>query len=71
LKEDVEKFGAENFERVILSLHTSKADLNYEETAILFRYRVLEREDYYNDNILGRYFRMSSKLFEGRMYANT
>lgn len=71
VKEDVLALGAENFERIILSLHTSKADLNYEETAVLFRFRVLEQSDYYNDNILGRYFRMSSNLFEGRLYANT
>jgi hypothetical protein len=63
LKEDVEKFGRENFSRTILSLHKTKGKTNYEETRQLFVKGVLTEalEDgtpaFYNSNILSRYFR--------------
>lgn len=63
LKEDVKKYGKENFQRVILSLHTSKGQCNYEETRQLFINNVLTESltegvpAYYNSNILGRYMR--------------
>lgn len=63
LKEDIKKYGKENFDRKILSLHTSKGQCNYEETKQLFLNNVLiEALDdgcpaYYNSNILGRYMR--------------
>ena len=63
LKEDVKKYGKETFSRVILSLHTTKMDCNYEETRQLFLNNVLSESlddgtpAYYNSNILGRYMR--------------
>ena len=63
LKEDIKKYGKENFDRKILSLHTTKGQCNYEETKQLFLNNVLiEALDdgcpaYYNSNILGRYMR--------------
>jgi hypothetical protein len=63
LKEDVIKFGRENFSRTILSLHKTKGKTNFEETRQLFVKGVLTEalEDgtpaFYNVNILGRYFR--------------
>ena len=63
LKEDVEKYGRENFTRTILSLHKTKGKTNFEETRQLFAYNVLTEglDDgtprYYNSNILNRYFR--------------
>jgi len=63
LKEDVKKYNKENFNREIISLHTTKGQCNYEETKQLFLNNVLiEALDdgspaYYNSNILGRYMR--------------
>lgn len=63
LKEDVKKYGKENFSREILSLHKTKGKTNYEETRQLFANGVLTEElengipTFYNSNILGRYYR--------------
>jgi hypothetical protein len=63
LKEDVKKFGKENFRRKILSLHETKGKTNFEETRQLFINNVLSESldngnpKYYNSNILGRYYR--------------
>jgi hypothetical protein len=63
LKEDIKKYGKENFSRVILSLHATKGTCNYEETKQLFLNNVLSEAldngmpAYYNSNILGRYMR--------------
>lgn len=63
LKEDIEKFGRENFSRTILSLHKTKGKTNYEETRQLFKYDVLTESldngepAFYNSNVLSRYFR--------------
>jgi hypothetical protein len=63
LKEDIEKFGRENFSRTILSLHKTKGKTNYEETRQLFVNNVLTEglDDgtpaWYNSNVLSRYFR--------------
>lgn len=68
LKEDVDKLGKEFFKREILSLHSTKGKVNFEETRQLFLNNVLtESQDgtpkYYNSNILSRYFRKN--YFEG------
>ena len=63
LKEDIIKFGKQNFSRTILSLHKTKGKTNFEETRQLFFYNVLTEEldigvpAYYNSNILSRYYR--------------
>ena len=63
LKEDVDKYGKEFFNREIISLHKTKGKCNFEETRQLFLNNVLtEALDsgepaYYNSNILGRYMR--------------
>jgi hypothetical protein len=63
LKQDVEKFGKENFTRTIISLHKTKGKTNFEETRQLFGNNVLTESlddgtpRYYNSNILNRYFR--------------
>ena len=63
LKEDIDKFGRENFSRTILSLHKTKGKTNFEETRQLFNNNVLTESldigtpAYYNSNILNRYFR--------------
>jgi hypothetical protein len=63
LKEDIIKFGRENFSRTILSLHKTKGKTNFEETRRLFTNNVLTESldngvpSFYNSNILNRYFR--------------
>ena len=63
LKEDIKKYGRQNFKREILSLHTTLGKVNYEETRLLFVHGVLTESltdgtpAYYNSNILGRYYR--------------
>ena len=58
LTADRKSIGNECFKREIISLHTTKGWVNYEETRQLFLNNVLsEKENYYNSNILGRYMR--------------
>ena len=63
LKEDIDKFGRENFSRTILSLHKTKGKTNFGETSQLFKNDVLTESlddgepAFYNSNILNRYFR--------------
>jgi len=47
----------DEFQRKILALSPNKKILTYLECKYLFKYEVLENpEDYYNDNILGKFF---------------
>lgn len=47
-----------DFRREILTLARTKKLLTYEETKALFLYEVLQKPDeYFNDNILGKFFR--------------
>ena len=63
LKEDIKKYGKQNFKREILSLHTTLGKVNYEETRLLFVHGVLTESltdgtpAFYNSNVLGRYYR--------------
>ena len=57
LKEVVDKEPKENFERTIIKLAPNKKLLTYYETQYQFVYQVLEKpEEFYNDNILGKFF---------------
>ena len=63
LKEDLEKYGLESFDRSIISLHKTPGKTNFEETRQLFINNVLTESfddgtpAYYNGNILNRYFK--------------
>ena len=58
LNTDRKSLGNNCFKREIISLHTTKGWVNYEETRQLFLHNVLsENENYYNSNILGRYMK--------------
>jgi len=63
----IEKYGLHNFRRSILSLHTTKGDVNYTEVKEQFARNVLENPVYMNDNINGKYFKKPSHIIEGRM----
>jgi hypothetical protein len=45
------------FKREILEFAFSKVQLTYLETRYQFDRRVLERDDYYNSNILGKFYK--------------
>jgi len=68
LLEEVKEHGKNNFQRVILSLHTTKGDVNYEEVKQQFLNNVLEDTKYYNDNINGKWYRKAEHIVEGRSY---
>jgi hypothetical protein len=63
LKYDIEKYGLDSFTFEILSLHKTRAQVNYAETRELFIRDVLTEQlpcgayKYYNRNIMGRWFR--------------
>jgi len=61
LTNDINEHGKENFKREILSLHESRADVNYYEIKKQMELNVLECDDYYNDNIMNRYYRRKNK----------
>lgn len=54
VKRDVKNFGAQNFRREVIHLCTSKAELNYLELREQMDRRVLESDDYYNEQIYCR-----------------
>jgi hypothetical protein len=54
LSKDIETFGKENFTREILFYCKSKAECSYIEAREQFTRRVLESDDYYNNNIMCR-----------------
>lgn len=56
LKEDIEKFGKEQFTVEKLMECSSKKSLSYWEVYWMFKFDVL-KTDTYNENILGRFFR--------------
>jgi hypothetical protein len=62
LKRDVVELGAENFRREILDLCKSRGTANYLEARYQFESRVLESNDYYNDQIRVRVHRSHLKL---------
>jgi hypothetical protein len=43
--------------RTILKICFSKAELTYQETKFQFKHEVLERDEYLNGNILGRFYK--------------
>tara|TARA_Y100000356_G_C11006784_1_gene156243 strand:+ start:14 stop:439 length:426 start_codon:yes stop_codon:yes gene_type:complete len=57
IKEEIKNGNQADFERIILQLAYSKKELTYLENKALFSLAVLEREEYLNDNIEGRYFK--------------
>lgn len=67
LKNDIAKYGLDAFTFGILSLHKTRASLNYTELRELFIRDVLHRQlpngvyEYYNSNIGGKWYRGNTK----------
>lgn len=57
LKKEIEEQGVDKFRFTILSIHESRAAVNYEETKQLFINGVLENDGFYNEHILSRYYK--------------
>ena len=57
LKEQIKSSDKSQFKREIISLHSTKGRVNYEEVREQFANEVLERDDYINDNINGKWHR--------------
>lgn len=68
LKADLKEKGPTEFRRTIISLHGSLGDLHLGEVKELFKRDVLENHDFYNNNILGKYFRPQPKFVEARRF---
>lgn len=62
----IEKYGKVEFKRIILSLHTTRGDCNYEEVKQQFLHNVLEDDRFINENINGKWHRKASHILEGR-----
>lgn len=67
LRAEIKEHGKENYKRIILSLHTTKGDVNYEEVKQQFICNVLENDKYYNDNINGKWYRKADHIVKGRL----
>lgn len=67
LKDLVEEHGKENFRRVIISLHITEGDCNYEEVRQQFLHNVLEEDKYINENINGKWHRKPKHIVDGRV----
>ena len=57
LKAKIKESDKKLFRREIISLHSTKGRVNYEEVKEQFAHEVLERDDYINDNINGKWHR--------------
>ena len=57
LKAKIKESDKKLFRREIISLHSTKGRVNYEEVKEQFAHAVLERDDYINDNINGKWHR--------------
>lgn len=57
VKEEVKTLGEDKFQRNILKFCFSKKQMSYWEQYYQFEYNVLFREDSYNDNIAGKFYR--------------
>lgn len=71
IKALVKEFGQNRFIRQILSVHLTRGDVNYSEVREQFRRDVLEKDEYINANINGKWFRKPSHIIAGRRESNT
>lgn len=73
LLKDIEFFGKENFERIILYFCTNKTELNFLEEELQYKFKVLRNEDWYNSNIRSRFFknRILNKIVDIEEIYNT
>lgn len=68
LDAEIEKYGKYQFERLILSLHKTKGDVNISEVKEQFLRNVLENREYINANINGKWHRPPEHIIKARRY---
>ena len=66
IKALVKEFGQDRFNRQILSVHSTRGDVNYSEVREQFRRDVLEDDRYINANINGKWFRKPKHIMDAR-----
>jgi len=71
IKALVKEFGQNRFNRQILSVHSTRGDVNYSEVREQFRRDVLEKDEYINANINGKWFRKPQHIIAGRRIASS
>jgi hypothetical protein len=65
--DEVKANGTEGFQRIILSLHKTKGEMNYTEIKEQFNRGVLESDEFRNININGKYFKnLVRKWYENK-----
>lgn len=69
LKEQIKKSDKNLYKREIISLHTTKGDVNIAEVRFQFVLNVLEDESFLNDNINGKWRRQPKHIIEARRVA--
>ena len=57
LEKDMKRIGKDKFIYEVLDYASNQRDLTLKEVMHLVRYDALNREDFYNQNILGRFFK--------------
>ena len=57
LLSEIKKYGKDKFERKIIQLAYNSKQLTYFETQYQFSYNVLQRDDCYNNTVLGKFHR--------------
>ena len=68
---ELKEHGKHKYQRTILSLHSTQGDVNYHEVRQQFMMDVLESDQYYNDNINGKWYRKPEHIVEGRRYSES
>ena len=71
LQDMVKEEGEHNFTREIISLHTTRGDVNYTEVKLQFLCNVLESDEWINDNINGKSQRKPEHIVNGRVISET
>lgn len=69
IKEQIDQHGTSIFKREIISLHSTKGRVNFEEVREQFTNNVLEQDDFINDNISGRWFRSPDHITRKSRFA--
>jgi hypothetical protein len=67
LKDLILEHGKGEFKRIILSLHITEGDCNYEEVRQQFINNVLEEDRFINENINGKWHRKPKHIIDGRV----
>ena len=71
LKEQIKSSDKSQFKREIISLHSTKGDVNVTEVRLQFLFNVLENESYVNENINGKWHRPPNHIIKKRRVSSS